>query len=60
MSGYILALLPIVAFVFMSFMMPGYEDVLTKEKPGQYLLILAAVMQFIGYLVIRKIINIRI
>ena len=60
LSGYLLAALPIVAFLFMTFMMPGYEDALTKEKPGQYLLMLAVVMQFIGYLVIRKIINIRI
>ena len=60
MSGYILSLLPIAAFVFMTFMMPGYEDALTKEKPGQYLLMLAVVMQVIGYLVIRRIINIRI
>ena len=60
MSGYLLAALPIVTFIVLNFMMPGYEDVLTKEKPGQYILAVAAVMQIIGFLVIRKIINIRI
>ena len=60
MSGYLLAALPIVTFIVLNFMMPGYEDVLTKEKPGQYILAVAAVMQIIGFLIIRKIINIRI
>jgi tight adherence protein B len=60
MSGYLLAALPIVTFIGLNFMLPGYEDVLTKEKPGQYILAGAAVMQIIGFLVIRKIINIRI
>lgn len=60
MSGYLLAMLPIVTFLFFNFMMPGYEDVLTKEKPGQYFLLGAVIMQIIGFLFIRKIINIRI
>jgi tight adherence protein B len=61
MSGYLLAALPIVAFVMMHFVMvPGYEDVLIKEKGGQLILLVAVVMQGIGFLVIRKIINIRI
>lgn len=61
LSGYLLAALPLVAFVMMHYvMMPGYEDVLIKEKTGQYILLTAAVMQFIGFLIIRKIINIRI
>ena len=60
MSGYLLALLPIVTFIVLNFLMPGYEDVLTKERPGQYLLLLAALMQLMGYFVIRNIINIRI
>jgi tight adherence protein B len=61
MSGYLLAALPIVAFVMMHFVMiPGYEDPLIKEKSGRYILMAAAVSQFIGFLVIRKIIKIRI
>ena len=61
MSGYLLAALPIVAFVMMHFVMiPGYEDPLIKEQQGRYILMAAAVSQFIGFLVIRKIINIRI
>ncbi len=61
MSGYLLAALPIVAFIMMHFVMiPGYEDPLVKETSGRYILIAAAVSQFIGFLIIRKIINIRI
>jgi len=61
MSGYLLAALPIVAFVLMQFiMMPGYEDPFIHEKNGRYILMAAAISQFIGFLVIRKIINIRI
>jgi tight adherence protein B len=60
MSGYLLAVLPIAAFIVLGLMIPGYEDVLIKERSGQYLLILAVFMQLAGFLVIRKIINIRI
>ena len=60
LSGYLLAALPIVTFMVFSFLMPGYEDVLLKEKTGQQILALAALMQLSGFFVIRKIINIRI
>ena len=61
MSGYLLTALPIIAFVIMHFVMiPGYEDPLLDEQQGRYILIGAAVSQFIGFLMIRKIINIRI
>jgi tight adherence protein B len=60
LSGYLLAILPIVSFLLINFLIPGYEDVLTKEKPGQYILALAALMQLTGFLVIRKIVKIRI
>jgi tight adherence protein B len=60
MSGYILAFLPVIAFILFRFMLPGYEDELLNSTKGIYVLISAAVMQVIGFLVIRKIINIRI
>lgn len=60
-SGYVLVALPIVAFFLLQyFMMPGYEDVFLNETKGQYILAYIAVSQIIGFLVIRKIINIRI
>ncbi|MBI1922553.1 MAG: type II secretion system F family protein [Geobacter sp.] len=60
MSGYILAALPIVTFILFNILMPGYEDVLVREKVGNYVLAFAALMQIMGFLFIRKIINIRI
>jgi tight adherence protein B len=60
MSGYILAVLPIVVFFLTSFLMPGYQDKLLENDTGRMILIGAGVMQVIGFLVIRKIINIRI
>ncbi len=60
LSGYVLGALPIIVFLGMNIMMPGYEELLFKEKLGNYMLIAAVILQIIGFLVIRKIINIRI
>lgn len=61
LSGYILVVLPIVAFFGLQYiMMPGYEDVLLKETKGHYMLAYATISQIIGFLIIRRIINIRI
>ena len=60
LSGYFLAILPIVMFIALGLLMPGYEDPLTKQTKGQIILALAAVGQLLGFLVIRKIIRIRI
>ena len=61
LSGYVLAVMPIVAFFMMNIMLPGYEKHrLFTEKLGNIMLISAIVMQLIGFLVIRKIIDIRI
>lgn len=60
-SGYILVALPIFAFFILQYLMlPGYEDVFIHEKKGHYAIAYAAVSQFIGFLFIRRIINIRI
>ncbi|MFZ3207510.1 MAG: type II secretion system F family protein [Geobacteraceae bacterium] len=60
LSGYLLAALPIITFIVFSFIMPGYEDALIKSKQGQIILAAAFAAQIIGFLFIRKIINIRI
>lgn len=60
MSGYILAVLPIIVFFMMNFLIPGYQKTLLENDTGRWFLIGAAVMQIVGFLVIRKIINIRI
>lgn len=60
MTGYILAAMPIIVFFLMNFMMPGYQKTLLNNDMGRTILIIAAVMQVVGFLVIRRIINIRI
>jgi tight adherence protein B len=60
MSGYVLAALPIITFFLLNVVHPGYQRPMLKEAFGIYILIGAGVMQIIGFLVIRKIINIRI
>lgn len=60
LSGYVLAALPIITFFLLKVMMPGYVDVLLKEKPGNFMLVVAIVAQFIGFLVIKKIVTIKI
>ena len=60
MTGYILAVMPILVFFLMNFLIPGYQKNLLENDTGRTILIFAAVMQLIGFLVIRRIINIRI
>jgi len=60
LSGYVLAVMPVVAFIMLNIMLPGYEKHLFTEKLGNIMLISAIVMQLIGFLVIRKIIDIKI
>jgi tight adherence protein B len=60
LSGYILAIMPVATFVMLYMMLPGYVDVLYKETKGQYILAAALCMEATGFLIIRKIIDIRI
>jgi tight adherence protein B len=60
LSGYVLGALPMVVFLGMTVLLPGYEEQLFKEKLGNYMLAGALSLQIIGFIVIRKIINIRI
>ena len=60
MSGYVLVLLPM--FVFLAFYLrnPGYMNVFFTEQVCQMSLVAAAIAQIIGFLIIRRIIDIRI
>ena len=60
MSGYVLGILPIAAFIGFSLFNPAYESALMREPAGVYILVFAACMQFVGLLVIRNIIKIKI
>ena len=60
LSGYILGILPIFTYFMFNILMPGYEDVLFKEKLGFQMLVAAICAQIFGYLWIKKIITIKV
>jgi tight adherence protein B len=59
-SGYVLAVLPIAVGTIIFLLNPEYMKVLFNNGIGQFMLVVAVVMQIIGYLWIRKIVNIEI
>jgi len=58
MSGYILAALPIVVGLFIYLVNREYMSVLFTHPIGKALLVTALVLQFLGYLWIRKIVDV--
>ena len=60
LSGWVLSALPVVVFFAAKAMNPQYTDILLHEKDGQHMLGAAVVMQVMGMLMIKKIVNIKI
>lgn len=60
MSGYVLAVLPIAVGSVIFMLNPDYILTLFRERLGHFMLVTGAVMQILGFLWIRKIINIEI
>ena len=60
LSGVVLLALPLVLFVTVYQLNPKYVALLFSDPLGRKMLAFAAVMQLVGALVIRKIINIKV
>ena len=60
LSGVVLLALPLVLFVAVYQLNPDYVTVLFTDPMGKKMLAVAIVMQIIGALVIRKIVNIKV
>jgi tight adherence protein B len=60
MSSYVVGALPIVAFVFLTISNPDYLDTLFGTPLGQMLGAGAAVLEVIGFYIIRRIIDIKV
>lgn len=60
LSGLILALLPIAMAIFIMFVAPDYLKGLVADPIGKYLIIMALVLQVVGFLIMRRIVNIRV
>ncbi|SRR5579883_38314 len=56
----VLTVLPIVTVLILSLIAPGYLPAMAKDPDGRHLMIASAVAQIIGYLAMRKIINIKV
>jgi len=59
MSAWLLGTLPIIFVGIISVLNPDYLTPLFQDKIGHYLIMLAAVLQVVGFMVIRKIVQIR-
>jgi tight adherence protein B len=59
MSGYTLAALPILVGLAITMINPAYMQTLFNESLGRAMLVVAGVMQLIGFLWIRRIVDIR-
>jgi tight adherence protein B len=60
LSGYILAAVPFAMALLLYFAMPGYLEEILSVDWGIHFIYFALVSQLVGFLVIRKLINIRI
>ena len=59
MSAFILGTLPLAFVLIISGLNPGYLQPLFQDKLGHYLILIAVVLQLIGFIVIRKIVQIK-
>ena len=60
MTGYVLLALPAVLCIALAFINPDHMNVLFRERMGQMLLMVALVMQAIGYFWIRQVVKIEV
>jgi tight adherence protein B len=60
LSGFILTVLPIVMACLIYFLAPGYLKGLVVDPVGRVLIVAAVSLQVIGFLIIRRIINIKV
>ncbi len=57
-SGYVVSILPIAVAGILFIMSPDYMSTLWQERCGQIMMVLAAISMGIGWLVIRRVVNI--
>ena len=60
LSGYIIGALPIFLLLILMLMNPGYADVFFTTTAGKIMLAVSVVMEVIGFLIVRKIVRIKL
>ncbi len=59
LSGYIIGALPLLIILILMFINPSYIDMFFTTQSGRIMLIISAVLEVIGFLFVRKIVNIK-
>jgi len=60
LTSMVLTILPIVMIFALNFVAPDYLPQMVKDQDGKYMIVAAVVFQILGYLVMRKITNIKV
>jgi tight adherence protein B len=60
LTGWILSLLPVVMFILINIVDPGYTKILLEDPLGRRLLYMGASLMALGGLAIRKIVNVKV
>jgi len=60
LTGYVLLALPAVLAVALSFINPEHMNMLFRERMGQMMLLVAIVMQSIGFIWIKQVVKIEV
>jgi tight adherence protein B len=60
MTGIVIGALPVIMFALFMVMNPAYMSLLFTELPGKIMLVTAVVLEFLGYLVIKRIMAIEV
>jgi tight adherence protein B len=60
LTSMVLTILPIVMIFLLSFVAPDYLPTMLKDPDGKYLILAAVIFQILGYLIMRKIVNIKV
>ncbi|MBA4347364.1 MAG: secretion system protein [Clostridiales bacterium] len=59
MSGYIIGALPVFIILLLMFINPGYINMFFITSTGRIMLLVSVVLETIGFLIVRKIVNIK-
>src|ERR1700681_3115770 len=60
LTSLVLTVLPIVMILALSFVAPNYLPQMVKDSDGKYMIAAAVVFQILGYIIMRKIVNIKV
>jgi len=60
LTSMVLTILPIVMIGALSFVAPGYLPQMARDPDGKYMIAAAVVFQILGYIIMRKIVNIKV